>query len=270
VSEIAIRKCAGYAGAEIAGVDLANLSDKAFATVRAALFEHGVIFFRDQELSPEHHIALAERFGKIDINRFFKAVEGYPQIAEVRTEPDQRKVIGDIWHSDHSYDPAPAMASILVARELPPFGGDTLFASATAAYRHLSDGLRETLEGLSAWHSDGSFANFVKDGRISDEGITKPNLHPMVIRHPATGEKALFVNRDFTLRIDGWTDEESKPLLNYLYDFITRPAFTCRFQWAPGSVAMWDNRLVQHYAIADYHGQRRLMHRITLEGVPLS
>jgi len=266
-----VRKMSGHCGAEILDVDLAHLTDTTFKSVEAALFTHGVIFFRDQDLSPEAHLAFARRFGPINTNRFFRPVEGYPNIAEVRTEPQQTTVIGGTWHADHTYDPIPAMASVLVAREVPDYGGDTLFASAAAAYRHLSEGLRRVLDGLWAWHSDGSFAQTkIKDARLSAEGITTPVRHPLIVAHPRTGERSIYVNGDFTTHIDGWSEAESKPMLEYLYGFISQPAFTCRFRWAPGSVAVWDNRLVQHFANADYMGQRRLMHRITIEGQPLS
>lgn len=262
-----IAKVSGAVGAEIHDIDLNNLDDNSFESIRAALFEHGVIFFRDQALTPDNHIALAERFGEIDVNRFFTPVASHPQIAEVRTNPDMTKVIGGTWHSDHSYDAEPAMASTLVARELPPYGGDTLFASAVAACDALSVGLRATLEGMSAWHSDASFGNS-KVG-LSGENVTKPNLHPVLVRHPVTGARSIYVNGDFTTHFDGWTPEESAPLLDYLYRFIPRPEFSCRFRWTPGSVAIWDNRLVQHFACADYAGHARLMHRVTVKGVRL-
>lgn len=267
---LTVDKLTTHTGAEVAGVSLACLTDDEFDQIRTVLFEHGVVFFRDQPLTPEQHIAFAERFGPIDINRFFAKADGYPQIAEVRTEPSQNKVIGGSWHSDHTYDEIPAMCSILLARDVPDFGGDTQFASAAAAYHALSDGLRQSLERMDAWHSDGSFIENDGDDRIDVKGITKPNRHPVLIRHPQTGQKSIYVNGDFTTHFDGWTKEESDPLLTYLYAFITRPERCCRFQWRPNSVAIWDNRLVQHLAVGDYFGQRRLMHRITVEGQPLT
>lgn len=266
-----IQPITGHCGAEVSGIDLNKLTDTEFAGLQDALFTHGVIFLRAQSLSPEGHIALAQRFGEIDINRFFTAVEGHPEIAEVRTKASQKNVIGAGWHADHSYDVAPAMCSILAARNLPTHGGDTLFASAGAAYDHLSDGLRSTLESLRAWHSDGSFAaSKIFDHSEMEQAVTKPSLHPVIIKHPQTGRKTIFVNGDFTTHFDGWTAEESAPLLNYLYRYISQPAFMCRFRWSPGAVAIWDNRLVQHLAVADYQGQARLMHRVTVKGQPLS
>jgi taurine dioxygenase len=265
-------------GVEIRGVDLGeDLSETVAAEIRAALGQHGVVFFRDQDLTPERHVAFARRCGEIEVNRFFRPVDGHPMIAEVRKEPDQTQNIGSTWHTDHSYDQAPAMGSILYAREVPEVGGDTLFANMHLAYETLSDGLKQTLEGLQAWHSSrhvfgqgGSARDLQRDGRIGNaELATQDALHPVVIRHPDTGRKALYVNASFTVRFDGWTEAESKPLLDFLYRHAARPELTCRFNWRPGSVAFWDNRATWHYAVNDYAGQRRLMHRITLKGVPL-
>ena len=275
---IDVRQSAPALGAEIHGVDLARgLSDEQFVEVRDAFHRYGVIFFRDQDITPEQHIAFAERWGAININRFFASVDGYPMIAEVRKEPHQETNIGGSWHTDHSYDTAPALGSILYALEVPPLGGDTLFAGMYAAYDALSDGMKAMLAGLRAEHS--SCHVFGEDSYHDDADIegrtgnpelaTQDAVHPVVLRHPDTGRKALYVNPGFTLRFEGWTDEESKPLLDYLYEHAVRPEFVCRFQWAPGSIAFWDNRATWHYAANDYGGERRLMHRITVEGVPL-
>jgi len=260
----------GHCGARLTGVDRNTLGDDDFDALKAALFAYGVVTLPDQSLTPEGHIALAERFGPIDINRFFTPVPDYPQIAEVRTKPDDTIVIGGTWHSDHSYDPAPAMASILVARDVPPFGGDTQFASMTAAASALSDGLRDMLSELNAIHSDASFRNSRLDMNQDDAAYHGGVSHPVLIRHPVTGSQALYVNGDFTTQFEGWTVEESQPLLDYLYRFATQPQFTARVSWEVGTVTIWDNRLVQHFATADYQGHARLMHRITVEGVPLS
>ncbi len=275
---IEVAPVASALGAEIQGVDLREeMSDATTATIRDAFGRYGVIFFRDQELTPEQHIAFARRWGEIETNRFFRPVDGYPDIAEVRKEPDQAKNIGSDWHTDHSYDQAPAMGSILYAREVPAVGGDTLFANLSLAYETLSDGLKQTLEGLQAWHSSrhvfghgGRARELQRDERIRNpELATQDALHPVVIRHPTTGRKVLYVNSSFTVRFDGWTEQESKPLLDFLYRHAARPEFTCRFQWRAGSIAFWDNRSTWHYAVNDYAGQRRLMHRITLQGEPL-
>jgi taurine dioxygenase len=276
---IAVRPVSSSVGAEIVGLDLADTPTAATVeAIRQALFQHGVVFFRDQKLTPEQHVAFARRFGEINVNRFFKAVDGYPMIAEVRKEPEQTGNIGGGWHTDHSYDQAPAMGSILYAREVPETGGDTLFASMYAAYDALSDGLKQTLERLHAVHSSRHvFGVAAYAGRgdlqgryLNPEAATQDAIHPVVVRHPGSGRKALYVNAAFTVRIEGWTDEESRPLLQYLYQHAARPEFTYRFQWREGSIAFWDNRCTWHYALNDYHGQRRLMHRITVEGPPLS
>ena len=280
---IEIRLLAENFGAEIHGVDLAaDLSDTAFAELRKALATYGVIFFRDQKLTPEQHLAFATRWGEINVNRFFRAVEGYPRIAEVCKEPEQRANIGGSWHTDHSYDLAPAMGSILLAREVPDEGGDTLYADMSLAYESLSEGLKKTLESLEAVHSSrhvlGQSSTTEPEkgstdltGRIGNaDAATQDAVHPVVVRHPDTGRRILYVNPGFTLRFDGWSEAESKPLLAYLYDHATQPERTLRFQWRAGSVAFWDNRSTWHYALNDYDGHRRLMHRITVEGVRLS
>jgi taurine dioxygenase len=273
------RPLSAYLGVEIRGVDLADaLPEPIVDDIRRALFQHGVVFFRDQRLTPEQHVAFARRFGEININRFFKTVDGYPMIAEVRKEPEQTGNIGSGWHTDHSYDQAPAMGSILYALEVPETGGDTLFASMYAAYDALSDGLKRTLEGLQALHSSRHIFGVEAYARRGDlrgrylnpEAATQDAIHPIVVRHPGSGRKALYVNPAFTVRIEGWTDEESRPLLQYLYQHAARPEFAYRFQWRAGSVAFWDNRCTWHYALNDYHGQRRLLHRITVEGVRLA
>ena len=279
--DIEIRPLSGALGAEVQGVDLSReISNSQFATIRQAFHDHSVIFFRDQDLTPEDHIAFAQRWGAINVNRFFKPVKDYPMIAEVLKEPQQKKNIGSKWHTDHSYDEIPAMGSALYAREVPPYGGDTLFASMYRAYETLSDGMKDMLEGLQAWHSSRHafgaqrYQTDDPEGDYGDrlgnpEAAQQDALHPVVIRHPETGRKALYVNGDFTVRFDGWTEEESKPLLEFLYRHGARPEFTCRFRWERGSLALWDNRATWHYAINDYHGERRYMHRITIEGAPL-
>ena len=275
---IEVQPVSGALGAEIYGVDIAQgLSGEEFAEIQQAYYEFGVIFFRDQVLTPHQHLEFAQRWGEINVNRFFKAVDGYPMIAEVRKEPEQKENIGGEWHTDHSYDLAPAMGSILYARDVPESGGDTLFANMYLAYESLSKGLKKTLEDLKAVHSSRHVfgtechredAN-LKDRFNHPELATQDAVHPVILRHPDTGRKALYVNPIFTVRFDGWTEEESKPLLTYLYQHGAQPEFTCRFRWQKGSLAFWDNRATWHYALNDYHGGLRVMHRITVEGVPL-
>lgn len=276
-STINVKPLSGNIGAEIDGVNLKKISKEQFKEIKIVFGKYGVIFFRNQNLSPEEEIIFAELWGEININRFFTNLEGYPKIALVSKEPDQKKNIGGAWHTDHTYDLEPAMGSILFAHQVPKKGGDTLFSSMYAAYETLSDGLKDTLKNMYGRHSSRhvfgtSRAERNDDtvGRIINSDKAKQDaIHPVVITHPQTGKKALFVNPTFTLGFDGWSDEESKPLLNYLYSHATKPEFTCRFKWEEGSVAFWDNRSTWHLAVNDYHGERRLMHRITINGTRL-
>ena len=212
------------------------------------------------------------------VNRFFAHVPGYPMIAEVRKEPEQKTNIGGGWHTDHSYDPEPAMGSILLARELPDEGGDTLFANMYRAFETLSPGLQRTLEGLRAVHGSahifgkGGYNDQNPEGKSrygNQDKVGADVVHPVVIKHPLSGRKSLYVNPSFTLRFENWSAEDSKPLLEHLYRHAARPEFTCRFRWREGSIAFWDNRATWHYAANDYHGERRLMHRITVAGCAL-
>jgi taurine dioxygenase len=279
--DLIIEPTGGGVGAFVSGVDLANgVSGNVAGVLREAVGEHGVLFFRDQQLSPDQHIALARSFGDINVNRFFAHVDGHPEIALVAKEPEQRDNIGGGWHTDHSYDVEPAMGSILVARDLPPRGGDTMFANMYTAYETLSDGLKAALEGLNAVHSSrhvfgakSAYLNRGSDlkGRLGNTDAAQQDaVHPVVIRHPISGRKALYVNGAFTLRFEGWTEQESAPLLDMLYRHAARPEHAYRFQWQPGSIAFWDNRATWHYALNDYHGERRILHRITIEGGPLA
>lgn len=274
-SLIDVRPKSGSVGAEIFGVDLnKEISKEQFLEIRRAFGEFGVIFFRDQYLTPDEEIEFAEKWGTININRFFTNVDGYPKIAMVLKEANQKQNIGGAWHTDHTYDTEPAMGSILFAHEVPKKGGDTMFASMYSAYENLSEGLKKTLDGMQARHSSRHVFGKARASRNDDtvgrirnsETANQDALHPVIIKHPETGRKALYVNPTFTLGFDGWTDVESKPLLEYLYEHATKPEFTCRFKWEKGSIAFWDNRSTWHLAINDYHGERRLMHRITIEG----
>ncbi|MDJ0613572.1 MAG: TauD/TfdA family dioxygenase [Rhizobiaceae bacterium] len=273
---IEIRPLTPNIGAEIFGVDLESETD--LETIRLAFVEHSVIAIRGLDLAPEDHLKFARSWGEINVNRFFKPVDGYPEIATVLKEADQKSAIGETWHTDHSYDTAPAMCSMLYAREVPDVGGDTCFASQYAAYDALSDGMKTTLENLKAWHSSRHAFGVAQtdeeahqDGRLGNENAaTQDALHPVVLTHPLSGKKCLYVNADFTTRFHGWTMEESQPLLNQLYTHCSRADFTCRLRWEKGTLAIWDNRATQHMAMNDYPGKRRLMHRITIEGVPLS
>ncbi len=272
-----IRKVAGALGAEIAGVDLARgLADDTIAAIRAALVEHQVIFFRDQDLTPDQQTAFGARFGPLNIHPYVAAMPGHPAVMEIIKEPSDKINFGGGWHSDMSFLETPAIGSILYAVEIPEFGGDTLFASQAAAYEALSDGLKATLGTLNAVHSaskeysaQGHSAKKRGSMQVAEaDGYVGEYVHPMVLAHPETGCKALYVNPAFTLRIDGWKPSESKALLDYLFQHCRYEAFTCRFTWAKGSVAFWDNRSVWHFALNDYAGQRRHMRRVTVDPWP--
>jgi len=218
-----------------------------------------VIFVREQSITPAQPIALARRFGPININRFFTPLAGHPEIAEVRKEPDQKKNIGKVWHTDHSYDAIPVLGSMLVARDVGEHGDDTMLASMYAAYDALSDGMKCTLAGLRAVHSSrhvfGAEARYhgadLEDRLHTPDSATQDAVHPVVIRHPDTGRPALSVNANFTLGMEGWIREESEGLLGFLYRRGQRPEFTCRFRWRRGPIALWDNRNTWHFAIND-------------------
>ena len=270
-----IRPVTPALGAEIFGFEARR--EAHVEAVKQAFVEHSVVALHDLDLDPEGFLAFARSWGQINVNRFFKPLDGYPEIATVIKEPEHEGAVGEHWHTDHSYDQVPAMCSLLYARETPDVGGDTAFASMHAAYMALSDGFRAMLDGLKAWHSsrhvfgEQVVSEKTETGRIGNpEQATQDALHPVVITHPLSGRRCLYVNADFTTHIDGWTKEESAPLLNQLYEHGTRPEFTCRLRWKPGTLAIWDNRATWHKAINDYPGKRRIMHRITIEGVPLS
>ena len=265
-------------GVEIRGVALTQAQGDSLEAIRQAVYENGVALFRDQhDFTPEAHIAFARRWGGIDLNNYFPLTEGHPEIAVVRKRADQVTNIGGGWHTDHSYDQIPAMGSVLVARTLPPSGGDTLWAHMGAAYDALSDDLKQEIEGLEAYHSadhiyeeDGLYAQTDMAADLRGQSLRTGATHPVVIRHPHTGRRLLYVNSAFTLTFVGRTRAESLPLLQRLYDAATAANNTCRVAWEPGSVAIWDNRTTWHLAMNDYQGHAREMHRITLTGEPLA
>ncbi len=272
-----INPMAPQCGVEISGVSLAQCSDQQMADIKQAIYHHGVAVFRDQDFSPEQHIAFARRWGGIDLNNYFPLDPRWPEIALVSKAPDQETNIGGAWHTDHSYDQVPAMGSILVARVLPPAGGDTLFAHMGAAYDALSEDIKAKIEDLQAFHTadhvykaDGLYAQTDIGKSLRGQDITTGAVHPVVIRHPHTGRKLLYVNSAFTIHFVGQTRAESLPLLTKLLDAALTPDNQCRVVWRPGTVAIWDNRTTWHNAINDYHGHAREMHRITLSGEPLA
>ena len=272
-----IRRTAGALGAELSGVDLSqDLPDTTIAAIRQALVDHQVIFFRDQALTPQRQTAFGARFGPLNIHPYVAGMAEHPAVMEVVKEPQDRINFGGGWHSDMSFLERPAIGSILYAVETPEVGGDTLFASQAAAFEALSPGLQTTLEGLSAVHSaareyssQGASAQKRKSMAIAEaDGLVGEYVHPMVLIHPETGRKALYVNPAFTIRIEGWKTRESMALLTYLFEHCRYEGFTTRFSWGPGSVAFWDNRSVWHFALNDYPGQRRHMRRVTVDPWP--
>jgi taurine dioxygenase len=270
---LVVTRASGSCGAEVSGLDFRRGLDGATAAaLRATWLEHGVLFLRDVALPPREFLEFARQFGTPVEYPFVRGLDGFPQITPVVKEPHERINFGGVWHSDTAYLERPPMATMLVAREVPPAGGDTIFADARAAYDALSDGLRATLDGLRAINSSRKAdASKTREDRQKERGAVTnaevlEGVHPVVRTHPETGRRALYVNLGHTTQFEGWSVEESKPLLDYLFAHITKPEFTCRFRWAPGSLALWDNRAVQHYPVNDYHGHRREMHRITLAG----
>ena len=274
---ISITPIAGALGAEVDGVDLSKpLSDGLIAEIRASLLKHQVIFFRDQHMTPEQHLAFGQRFGELQVHDFVEGTEDHKEILEVRKEADETLNFGGGWHTDVSYLERPALGSVLYAHEVPEYGGDTLFANQYLAYETLSDGMKALLDAMTAIHS-ARRPYGVNAPRAFHTGPSSMQFHfteaahgevehPVIRTHVETGRKSLYVNRTFTLRFKDMTEAESATLLDYLCDHAVRPEFTCRFRWQPNSIAFWDNRCVQHNAINDYHGQRRVMHRVTIEG----
>jgi len=273
IANIDTRPVAGAIGAEIGGVDLAReLPGTTIAAIRQALLDHCVIFFRDQELTSTQYLAFARRFGEPIEYPFVRGIDGFPVVTPVVKLPDEAINFGGVWHADTTYLDMPPMATMLLARELPPTGGDTLFANMYAAYAALSSGMRKLLDGLvgvsDSAKADGSRTR--EDRARDTPNAAAPQRlvaeHPAVRTHPETGRKALYVNAAHTAHFRGMTPEESAPILGYLFRHLSRPEFTCRFAWRPGSLAFWDNRAAQHNAVNDYHGHRRVMHRITFRG----
>jgi taurine dioxygenase len=266
---------AGALGAEIFGADLSRpIDDATFAEIRRAFLEHNVIFFRGQSLTPKQFLAFARRWGGIHRHPYVQPIDGYPDILEIlKTETDTRN-FGGRWHTDQSFAPRPALGTLLYALETPSHGGDTAFANQYLAYDALSDGMKTMLDGLRAVfngdqvHGQSRQQSYLAGGSMQARdtgGEQTVSLHPVVRTHPETGRKALYVG-SHTQMFENMSEAESLPLLDYLRTHAVRPEFTCRFRWEPGALAFWDNRCTQHCALNDYPGQRRRMHRITIQG----
>ncbi|HWA39394.1 MAG TPA: TauD/TfdA family dioxygenase [Burkholderiales bacterium] len=265
-----VRRLAGALGAEVLGVDLSRLTDPQVKEIRGIFLDNLVIFFRDQSLTPAQFMAFARAMGKPVEYPFVKGIEGFPEVIEVKKLEHEKHNFGGIWHTDTAYLQEPPMGSMLLAREVPPQGGDTEFANQYLAYESLSDGMKQMLASLVGVNESAKAdVTRTREDRVREAGAEVKHYvaeHPVVRTHPETKRKALYVNVGHTTRFKGMTVEESAPLLDFLYRHQVRPEFTCRFRWAPGSLAFWDNRCVQHNPINDYHGYRRVMHRITLAG----
>lgn len=272
-----IEKLTGAMGAMISGVNLSeDISDEQFAEIRDALFTFGAIGFRNQTLSFEAHSRFAKRFGTLEVHPIVNGMDGYPEIIKMHKPAGTEASFGVGWHSDNSFFEKPSLGSILYAEIIPPVGGDTLFANQQLAYQHLSPGMKETLEKLIAVHSaqdaytsPSALEKYGGDGPITykkSDIVTQSVEHPVIIEHPVTGKKALYVNPMFTSHFKGWSVEESRPLIEYLCNHAARIDFQCRFRWEKGMVAMWDNRIVQHAALNDYEQYERLIYRITVNG----
>ncbi len=270
----------GALGATIRGADLARLDDATFAEIHAAWLEHGVIFFRDQDITPERQIAFARRFGDIHHHPYMRGMDDHPEILEIVKEPGDGYTFGAVWHTDQMFDPRPAKATMLYARETPSKGGDTMFSNQHLALETLSEAMRAMLSGLRTFNVGDGFRRGGGMGDRSQRYAANPSMrdkvrrpagdtpteaaHPLVRTHPETGRKSLYIG-SHTQGLEGFADAEADVLIDFLRDHSARPEFTCRFRWEPGSLALWDNRCVQHRALADYD-ERRRMHRITIAG----
>ena len=264
---IEVKKLGGSIGAVVSGVDLSvALSGEQVGQIRRAWLDNLVIFFRNEHLTSDQFLAFARRIGRPVPYPLLPSIEGYPEIIEVLKLEHERVNFGGLWHSDTAYLDEPPMATMLLAREIPPAGGDTLFANGYLAYETLSDGLREILDRLDAVNSSAlADVSKTREDRQGDApSIEYESVHPVVRIHPETQRRSLYVSPAHTSRFANLTEEESRPLLGYLFQHQIRPEFTCRFQWEPGSIALWDNRCALHNPINDYQGYRRSLHRITL------
>jgi taurine dioxygenase len=274
-SRIEVRPIAGTIGAEIHNVDVSeDLDEGTIGDIRQALLDHCVIFFRDQKLDVARHKAFTRRFGEIFIHPNYKGTQADPEIIVITREPGDHRIVGEDWHADTTMMPEPPMGAILYAIEVPPYGGDTLFANQYQAYETLSDGMKKMLSGMRALHSDRKVAgpqanrNAYRSTKVREDADWRETMsaHPVVATHPETGRKLLYVNASYTMGFEGMTEAESRPLLDYLLEHGHRPEFTCRFRWATGSIAFWDNRVCKHLAIHDAGPFRRVMRRTQIAG----
>jgi len=276
---VEVKPIAGALGAEVHGVDLANMNDHEFSDVHQAFLDHCVVFFRDQAMTPKQQVQFARRFGDIHYHPFIQGLDEQPEIIEIIKREEDTRNFGATWHTDQAFSPKPALCTILYAKQTPSHGGDTMFANMYLAYETLSDGMKKMIADLRTVNlgdrskSAGGPSRTERTrasmsamrAKDADEGIETDSEHPLVRTHPETGRKGLYLS-SHTVRFAGMTEKESAPLLNFLKEHATQPGLTCRFRWEVGSLAIWDNRCTQHIALNDYQGQRRVMHRITVAG----
>ncbi len=271
---IEVRPLAGALGAEISGVDLRRMDNQTWSEVHQAFLEFQVVAIRNQDLSPDDIMSVGRRFGEPNHYPFVQGMDGYPFIFEVIKEPQERRNFGGGWHSDTTYLAQPPLATLLYAIETPPKGGDTLYCNTAAAYDALSDAMKDMLGRLKGVNSAGlkyAGGRTARHRDISamkiqgtDDADSYEAVHPIVRTCPDTGRKSLYASRAHTVRLEGMTEDESRPLIEWLQQHQTRPEFTCRVRWEPGTMTVWDNRCTQHNAVNDYNGERRHMRRITV------
>ncbi|MBL4738968.1 MAG: TauD/TfdA family dioxygenase [Pelagibacteraceae bacterium] len=269
-----IKLLSGALGAEISGVNLKDTSLKNFEIINNLLLEHKVIFFRRQNITPEEQLTLASRFGPIEQHAYVKGLDEYPEIVRIIKKPDEKNQWGENWHSDVSYNVKPTKAVILKSIKIPPVGGDTMFANMELAWETLDESIKEKIKNKKAIHSSLGAKFFIEDYKAMKSNGNYDeysNEHPIVRTHPETRKKILFVNWTYTKKIIGMDKKESDEILNEIFKHQARLDFTCRFQWTENAVAIWDNRSVQHYAIADFFpgrglGHERIMDRIAVQG----
>ena len=268
-----VRPLAGALGAEVLGCNVAGLDEAGFTAIDQAFLEHQVLVFRDQDLDPQAYVRVARMFGEPVEYPFAKGIEGFPEITMIVKEAHQTSNFGGMWHSDTTYKPEPPKATMLLCRETPDAGGDTIFACQYRAYEALSEGMKALLSGLKGVSSSAKNASALRATHLatgSMKGTEKDDTltaaHPTVRVHPETGRRTLYVNRSHTVAFEGMTEAESQGTLDYLFQHQIQPEFTARVRWAPGTLVIWDNRCSQHCAINDYDGHRREMWRITLAG----
>lgn len=260
----------GAMGAEIKGADLRVVDDRTFAAIHDILLQFGMIYFRDQDITPDQQLALAKRWGEPHFHPYMPGLPDRPEIIEIVKNPEDTNTFGGNWHTDQMFTPTPSMGTMLYAKEVPEAGGDTMFGNLYLAYESLSDGMKAAIADLRTFnlYDKKKGRSAVMRGKLTEpDKPAEPAEHPLVRIHGETGRPVLYISYErITRHIVGMTPEESRPLLDYLRAHASRPEFTCRLRWEVGTLAFWDNRCVQHMALNDYHGHRRVMHRITLKG----